>query len=153
MIIVSPARGTPGASRTFVLEDALAIEKQVIGITGISAEQSPIAQTVKEQDLVTLDDIDVIGSTAGFPDLSDYAVASGRYFTAEEDDNGVRLAVLGSSLAKDLYGNDSPLGQTITVGSTKFTVIGVMKSKGVVADVNSDRPGLPSHQHRLGQSL
>lgn len=137
LIIVSPARGTPGASRTFVLEDALAIEKQVIGITGISAEQSPIAQTVKTN-LVTLDDIDVIGSTAGFPDVRDYAVASGRYFTAEEDDNGVRLAVLGSSLAKDLYGNDSPLGQTITVGSTKFTVIGVMKSKGVVADVNYD---------------
>jgi len=137
LIIVSPARGTPGASRTFVLEDALAIEKQVIGITGISAEQSPIAQTVKTN-LVTLDDIDVIGSTAGFPDVRDYAVASGRYFTAVEDDHGVRLAVLGSSLAKDLYGNDSPLGQTITVGSTKFTVIGVMKSKGVVADVNYD---------------
>jgi putative ABC transport system permease protein len=131
LIIVSPARGTPGASKTFLLDDALAIEKQVIGISGISAEQSPVAQTVKS-DTVTLDDIAVIGSTAGFRDVRDYPVASGRYFTSEEDDRGVRLAVLGSGLAANLFGKESPLGQTITVGSTRFTVIGVMKSKGMV---------------------
>jgi len=50
----------------------------------------------------------------------------------------LKVAVLGSGIAKDLFGAESPLGQTVTVGSTKLTVIGVMASKGVVADIDYD---------------
>ena len=46
--------------------------------------------------------------------------------------------MLGSGIATDLFGADSPIGQTITVGSTKLTVIGVMESKGVVSDIDYD---------------
>jgi putative ABC transport system permease protein len=137
LIIVSPARGVPGASRTLLLEDAYAIQEQVTGITGISAEQSPVAQTVKGGN-VTLEDLAVIGTTAEFPDVRDYAVVAGRYFSDEDNDRSVKLAVLGSGIATDLFGTDSPLGQSITIASTKFTVIGVMESKGVVADVDYD---------------
>ena len=56
----------------------------------------------------------------------------------EEDERKVKVAVLGAGLATDLFGEQSPLGQTITVGSTKLTVIGVMASKGMVADVDYD---------------
>src|SRR4030067_952670 len=42
LLIISPTRGVPGASRTLLLEDAFAIGEQVVGITGVSAEQSPM---------------------------------------------------------------------------------------------------------------
>ena len=137
LIIVAPARGIPGAGRTLLLDDAYAIEKQVVGITGISAEQMPAPLTVKSS-TATLEDISLVGTTANFPSVRDYKVSSGRYFSAEEDSRGIKLAVLGSGLASDLFGKESPLGQTITISSTKFTVIGVMESKGMVADVDYD---------------
>jgi putative ABC transport system permease protein len=137
LIIVSPARGIPGAARTMLLDDAYAIEEQVTGISGISAEQSPAPQIIKANNL-TLEDIAIVGTTAGFPSVRDYTVADGRYFTEEENDRNTKLAVLGAGLAKDLFDQESPLGQTVTVGSTKLTVIGVMESKGVVADVDYD---------------
>lgn len=137
LVIVSPARGIPGAARTLLLEDAYAIEAQVVGISGISAEQAPPAMAVEAGD-TSLEDIAIIGTTAGFPDVRDYAVAEGRYFTEEESDRSIKLAVLGYGLAKDLFGQESPLGQSVKIGTTKFTVIGVMESKGVVGDVDYD---------------
>jgi putative ABC transport system permease protein len=137
LIIVSPARGVPGAARTLLIDDAFAIAEEVVGIDGVSAEQAPAAQTVKANG-VTLDSIAVVGTTADFPDVRDYAIGDGRYFTADENDRDAKVAVLGAGIAADLFGAQSPLGQTITVGSTKLTVIGVMAEKGVVADVDYD---------------
>lgn len=137
LLIVSPTRGVPGASRTLLYEDALAIGELVVGANGISAEQSPAAQLVKANG-VTLESIAVVGTSADFPSVRDYPVYQGVYFTAEDDDRRLKVAVLGSGIAVDLFGAESPLGQTITIGSTRLTVIGVMSSKGVVADVDYD---------------
>ena len=137
LIIVSPMRGMPGSSRTLIFEDALAIEEQVVGITGISAEQAPAAQDVKANG-VSLEAISVIGTTAAFPDVRDYAIAEGRYFNAVEDDRKAKVAVLGAGIAKDLFGEFSPIGQSVTVGNTKLTIIGVMEEKGIVSDLDYD---------------
>ncbi|MFZ5856891.1 MAG: ABC transporter permease [Chloroflexota bacterium] len=137
LIIVSPMRGVPGASKTLLLEDVYAIEEQVVGITGISAEQSPAPQNIRAGG-VDLEAIALIGTTADFPEVRDYAVAEGRYFTADEDDRKAKLVVLGAGIATDLFGTESALGQTITVGTTKLTVIGVMEAKGIVSDVDYD---------------
>ncbi len=48
------------------------------------------------------------------------------------------MAVLGSSLAEELFGEENPVGQTITVGTTKLVVIGVLKEKGLVGEVDFD---------------
>jgi len=137
LLIVSPMRGVPGASRTLKLDDAVAIDEQIFGIDGVSAEQAPPPQTVKANDL-TLEEISVIGTTSDFPVVRDYPLESGRYFTAEEDDRKVKVAVLGSGLASDYFGEDDPIGQTITVGTVKLTVIGVMSPKGTVSDIDYD---------------
>ena len=137
LVIVSPARGIPGAARTLLIDDARAIAEQVIGITGVSAEQTPPAVNVRADGL-TLESIAIVGTTADFPNVRNYTVAEGRYFTAEEDDRNARVAVLGAGLAGDLFGEENPIGQTITVGSVKVTVIGVMESKGIVSDIDYD---------------
>jgi putative ABC transport system permease protein len=137
LIIVAPSRGIPGASKTLLLDDAYAIGKQVVGITGVSAEQAPPPQNIRAGG-TTLEAIPLIGTTADFPDVRDYTVGEGRYFTADEDDRKAKLVVLGTGIATDLFGTESALGQTITVGTTKLTVIGVMAPKGLVADVDYD---------------
>ncbi len=49
-----------------------------------------------------------------------------------------KVAVLGSTLATELFGDTSPIGQVVTVGTAKLTVIGVMAAKGTVGDVDYD---------------
>lgn len=137
LIIVSPARGIPGSARTLVIEDAIAIGESVVGITGYSAEQAPPAQNIKANN-VALESIAVIGTTAEFPQVRDYDVALGRYFSSDEDDRKAKVTVLGAGIASDLFGGEDPIGQSITVGSTKLTIIGVMESKGIVSDVDYD---------------
>ncbi len=137
LLIISPMRGVPGASRTLLLDDAIAIDEEIFGIDGVSAEQAPPPQTVKANNL-TLDEISVIGTTSDFPLVRDYPLESGRYFSAEEDDRGTKVAVIGSGLAIDFFGEDDPIGQTITIGTVKLTVIGVMAPKGTVADIDYD---------------
>ena len=137
LIIVSPARGIPGSARTLVIEDAIAIGESVVGITGYSAEQAPPAQNIKANN-VTLESIAVIGTTAEFPQVRDYDVALGRYFSSDEDDRKAKVTVLGAGIARDLFGGEDPIGQSISVGSTKLTIIGVMESKGIVSDVDYD---------------
>ena len=137
LIIVAPARGVPGAGKTMLIDDAFAIADQVVGVTSMTAEQAPAAQTVKANNL-TLDSISVVGVTTDFPEVRDYAIASGRIFTSAEDERKAKVAVLGAGIATDLFGTQDPLGQTITVGTTKLTILGVMESKGMVADVDYD---------------
>lgn len=137
LVIVSPARGTPGSARTLLFDDAVAIEEQVVGITAVAPEQASSAQSIKANN-ITLEDISLIGTTADFPLVRDYALAYGRFFTQSEDDRKAKLVVLGFGIAADLFGTDDALGQVLTVGTTKLTVIGVMEPKGMVSDVDYD---------------
>jgi len=143
LIVITQARGQSGqggqtSSRpTLVLDDAYAIAEQLVGIQGVSAEQSPPVQAVRAAG-VTLESIAIVGTTADFPKVRDFPIAEGRYFTIEENERESKIAVLGAGIATDLFGGESPIGQTITVGSTKLTVVGVMAAKGVVGDVDYD---------------
>ncbi|NKQ34701.1 MAG: FtsX-like permease family protein [Chloroflexi bacterium] len=136
LIIVTPKRGTPGASRTLVYDDMEAIAAEVRGITGVTAEQSTTSLVVKAGNSSL--ELSATGTTADFPDVRDVPVGDGRFFNEAELDRKAKVAVLGYGIAQDFFGDEDPIGQTITIGTTKFTVLGVMAEKGVVADVDYD---------------
>lgn len=136
LIIITPKRGTPGASRTLVYDDMAAIAEEVRGITGVTAEQSTTSLVVKAGNNSL--ELSATGTTADFPDVRDVPVGDGRFFNEAELDRKAKVTVLGYGIAQDLFGNDDPIGQTLTIGTTKFTLVGVMAEKGVVADVDYD---------------
>jgi putative ABC transport system permease protein len=136
LIIVSPMRGVPGASQTMVYDDVEAIIETVHNVDGVAAEFQSV-QAVRGGS-GSLEDITVLGITADFPTVRDYGLEDGRFFTAEENERKLKVVVLGYGIARDLFGEESPAGQTVTVGSTKMTVVGVMEQKGMVADVDYD---------------
>ena len=117
-------------------DDVGAIAENVTGINGVSAEQSTT------QDIsgggTTLESISVVGTTAGFPDVRDYQVAEGRFLTDEDNDRAHKVVMLGYDIAQELFGGQSAVGQSIKIGSTKFTVVGVMAEKGVVGNTDYD---------------
>ncbi len=119
-----------------VYDDAWAIQDQVSGVTGVVVDQSSSA-TVKSENAV-LDDITISGTTPDFPSVRDFSIAEGRFFNMTDLERKKKVAILGSDLAIELFGTTDPIGQTITVSTTKLAVIGVMESKGTVGNVDYD---------------
>ena len=114
LIIVSPIRGVPGAARTLLLDDAVAIEKQVVGISGVSAEQLPPPQTVKANN-VSLDSIPMIGTTSSF--LRARLSRCHRTLLIMMRMNVIKVVVLVRGWQRFVW-DESPLGQTVTIGTT-----------------------------------
>ncbi|NTV28680.1 MAG: ATP-binding cassette domain-containing protein [Candidatus Omnitrophica bacterium] len=55
---------------------------------------------------------------------------AGRFFTAEEVTSRAKVALLGTTVVKQLFGDDDPVGQTLKINRVNFTVIGVLPSRG-----------------------
>lgn len=70
------------------------------------------------------------GVSASLLNVEKINLAAGRFFTEEEDTGLARVAVLGSSRAKEMFPNVDPIGKVITLKDTNFTVIGIFKERG-----------------------
>jgi putative ABC transport system permease protein len=142
LIMVMPSFSMGGFGRDaggptgFDVEDIDAVAQEVSGINGVAGEQTT-NQTVKGGG-TTLENITVVGTTSGYPAVREYAVAVGRFVTDEDNERENRVAVLGASVAQELFGDANPVGQTIKIDSTKLTVVGVMEDKGVVGNADYD---------------
>jgi putative ABC transport system permease protein len=68
-----------------------------------------------------------IGTYPAYVSASNYTVASGAVFTA---DDTRKVVLIGSTVATELFGRIDPLGKQITVSGKLFTVIGVLAEKG-----------------------
>ena len=134
----SMMRGGPGQSPEggLVYDDASALETGVDGVTAVVVEQNS-SETVKAGD-VTLEDIEILGTTIGFPSVRDMEIADGRYFNEQENERKSKVAVLGYAAAQELFGDTNPVGQYIKIGNTKVAVIGVFKEKGLVGNTDFD---------------
>jgi putative ABC transport system permease protein len=122
---------------TLSYDDIGAIAQNVTGINAVSAEEST-TQDVSGGG-TTLEDISIVGTTSGFPQVRDYQVEFGRFLTDEDNERANKVVVLGYDIAQELFGDaSSALGQKIKIDSTQFTVVGVMEDKGVVGTTDYD---------------
>ena len=131
-------RTVPGQPPTggLVFDDATAIAEEVNGVKAVVVEQG-LTESVKVGSVV-LEDVSILGSTPDFLSVRDMEIAEGRYFNQTEVDRNQKVVVLGYSLAQELFGDADPIGQTVTVGTVKMTVIGVLNEKGLVGEVDYD---------------
>ncbi len=85
-------------------------------------------------DIVRINGEDVKVSVAGTaPDeLAIYGtrVARGQFFTEGEVDSHARVAVIGFDVARNTFGQEDPLGKTISLNKQLFRIIGVMEEAG-----------------------
>ena len=113
-----------------------AIREQVSGVAGVSVEQQT-SVTLKVGS-TTLESITVVGTTPDYTTVRDVTVGSGRFFTDEENERTTKVVVLGSNVAKELFGDSDPIGQTIYANNTQLAVIGVLAPKGLSAGTDFD---------------
>ena len=80
----------------------------------------------------------ISGTTASYPDVEDAELQDGRFFTESEEKSLSNIAVLGSTVKTELFGDSDALGRTIKIKKHTFHVIGVMKEKGSIGPLNFD---------------
>jgi putative ABC transport system permease protein len=80
----------------------------------------------------------VLGVGSAVPEVWKIKPVSGRFLPAGEQNNPRAFAVLGHTLALELFGSENLLGQRIRVGSDRYRVIGVMEKKGQMLGFDMD---------------
>jgi putative ABC transport system permease protein len=74
-------------------------------------------------------DVSIIGTSSDYFTVSTSTVASGTAFTKADVTSAAKVAVIGSTLATELYPTGSALGESITVDGTPFTVVGILATQ------------------------
>ena len=117
-----------GASSTLTAEDALAIRDQVPGVQFASAGVSLRAQVVAgNQNWYTR----VQGTDVDLPLIRAWATRTGSFFGTQDVDSAAKVAVLGTTVNTQLFGQDAdPIGQIVRIRNQPFKIVGVMASKG-----------------------
>jgi len=86
---------------------------------------------------VTLDGTRVVCISHGFMAIQDLSVEDGRLFTLEESNTGQPVAILGSTIAQQLFGGGRGVGSTIRIGNRVCRVIGICATEGTSIINNS----------------
>ena len=123
-----PVSGGMGQGQTLTAEDAEAIKRELSHLVqGVSPQVRTGVQMMYASK-------NWAGNVQGVsPDIlliSNWVVSDGRFFTDEEVERSARVCVVGTTVKKNLFEDDDPIGKTIRLKNITFKVIGVLGSKG-----------------------
>lgn len=137
--IVQPGRGFiasgRGSAEVLKMRDIEELQK-IENIIAISPEIQRRFQIVSE--VGNNINSTVLGISTDFFEVRNSRIADGVQITDENIKSFSKVAVLGSNVAKDLFGDIDPLGRKIRINNLSFRIIGVMQPKGSTGFVSYD---------------
>ncbi|MBU0715491.1 MAG: ABC transporter permease [Verrucomicrobia bacterium] len=80
----------------------------------------------------------ILGAEPDYADMRAYQPTIGRFFTANEMKKRSRVAVIGMTLARELFGEASPLSEYVKFNKVNFQIVGILPEKGNTAWDNQD---------------
>jgi len=116
-----------GGAPTLTLEDVAAIRSEVADVVAVSPEVRD-RMTVQANGLNWRTDI--MGEGPDFPQIRVWPIVTGDMFTEQDVRSVAKVAVIGKTVAEQLFTGEDPLGQTIRVREIPFKIVGVFESKG-----------------------
>ncbi len=124
-----------GTRPTLTLKDAAAIKKSARGVSAVASVSSEAKQlTYANQNWST----SVYGTDPEYFYIKNYEVDLGRGLIHEDNKNSAKVAVIGSTVATELFGDLDPIGRIMRVGGIPFKVVGTLKSKGSMGPMDQD---------------
>src|SRR3989338_10310510 len=135
-----PQGGPPRAVNkfTFKLAEKLEKEKSEAIIDIAPFIEINITATYRNKSKVTT----LAGTRSTYFSIFDIKTESGRPFSEKDNQTSRKVAVIGKTLASDLYSAQDPIGQTISLSKKSFTVIGVLEPQGNVGGVDVDNQAI-----------
>lgn len=143
LVIVLPGKtetsggmpGFGGVPNDITLDDALAVARGV-------REVDKMAPLVVGTETVAFGErsrqVGLFGSSHEALEVRRLAVARGRFLPTMPWDRGAPIAVLGSKVARELFGSEDPVGRVVRVGHWRMRVVGVIEPRGQQLGMDMD---------------
>lgn len=143
VLVITPSQSRAIAGRvrtgrpvtTLVERDAVAIRHEVLSRIRSSAFVNA-SFWLKAGDLSK--NAVVVGCEPDYFVIRNWPASEGEIFTASQERTASRVVLLGHSVARDLFGTNSPVGERLLINRTPFTVIGVLSERGQGLDLSSE---------------
>ncbi len=126
-------RGPPredNSAKPFTEGDIIAIKNEVQNIKAVASENSSRMNIVYGN---KSNSASVIGTNNDYFIIKDWEVTDGRTFDESELNSGKSSCIIGTTIVKQLFGEENPIGTNIRLKNLSCNVIGVLKSKGAAA--------------------
>jgi len=125
--VIAGRRRQTGNVTTLTLRDLKVVGEEARQVRAVAPSQGR-KMLVRNEALSTTTTID--GTTQEILPIRNLRLRSGRFFTEEENRTLQRVAVLGKTVAGNLFEGRDPVGETVRIGKVAFEVIGVLDEKG-----------------------
>jgi putative ABC transport system permease protein len=134
VVFVAAGSGRPGGIRvgyggvkTLTIDDMKAILREIPLIKEAAPSVSSRRQVIYgNQNWST----SVTGTTPNFFEIRNWSIQAGSVFSDEEVDLAANVCVIGTTVARNLFLDENPVGKTMRIGNLPFRVDGVLESKG-----------------------
>ena len=126
-------RGPPredNSAKPFTEGDISAIKNEVQNIKAVASENSSRMNIVYGN---KSNSASVIGTNNDYFIIKDWEVTDGRTFDESELNSGKSSCIIGTTIVKQLFGEENPIGTNIRLKNLSCNVIGILKSKGAAA--------------------
>ena len=126
-------RGPPkedNSAKPFTEGDISAIKNEVQNIKAVASENNTRINIVYGN---KSNSASVIGTNNDYFIIKDWEVTDGRIFDESELNSGKSSCIIGTTMVKQLFGEENPIGTNIRLKNLSCNVIGVLKSKGASA--------------------
>lgn len=123
-------RRDPSEMQTLKIEDYLTIRDQAKFVAKTSPEVSASGQAIFSGNNTSCT---IYGETREYLDIKQWKVERGACFTDEDVRKSAKVCVVGTTIVKELFGEDShvdPIGKNIRFKNIPFRIVGVLESKG-----------------------
>ena len=134
MLIIMPGssnrggpRGAAGSITTLTLDDAESIKDKIKNVSYVSPTVQGSYQIVYGHENWNTS---VTGVVPEYVSIQSLTLKSGLFFSEHDVDVRNRVAVIGSTVAANLFESVNPVGKKIRIGNAPYTIIGVLESKG-----------------------
>ena len=134
MLIISPGasqkggvRGAAGSRKTLKYDDAKAIEQKIKNIDYVSPTVSSSYQVIYGNNNWNTS---VQGVTPELLSIRSLSISNGSFITENDLSKRQRVAVIGTTVAENLFEDKNPVGQNIRINNQPFKVVGLLESKG-----------------------
>ena len=116
-----------GARTSLKMQDAIALAREVPGVAGVAPQSQDNAQVQSGGNNWATT---ILGTSPSWMQVQNWTIAQGRFFSDDETRSAATDAVLGSTVAANLFPAGDALGKTVIIKNAPFTVIGVLQAKG-----------------------
>ncbi|MCX6885087.1 MAG: ABC transporter permease [Verrucomicrobia bacterium] len=117
-----------GGAGTLTIEDADAIRREIPGVTVISPESRTRSQIAAgNQNWNT----QILGESPDYFDIRQWPIVNGSSFTEQDVRSANKVAVIGKTIADELFPGEDPIGQLVRVKNVPFIIVGVLAGKGL----------------------